>query len=68
MNEVEKTLFRTRKTIRQACSEAGYEYDENYIQHIEQCSSCSIWLKPSQLKLDLDDNFICTPCWVAYGD
>ena len=68
MNEVEEVLFRTRKTVRQAAEECDISIDEAEIYEIEQCSSCSIWLKFSQLKDDRDGNPICRNCWDAYGD
>lgn len=67
MNEVEKALVRTRKTIRQAATECGVDAEDVDIYEIDQCSSCSIWLKIPQLKMDADDNPICKTCWDAYG-
>lgn len=67
MNEVEKSLFRTRKTLRQVCSELNIDIDEADVYELDQCSSCSIWLKYIQLKTDADDNLICKQCWDAYG-
>lgn len=68
MNEIENYLVRTRKTIQQAADECGIDIDDVEIDNINQCSSCSIWLKFSQLKDDLDGNPICRNCWEAYGD
>jgi hypothetical protein len=68
MNKVEELLFRTRKTVRQAAEESDLDIDEVEIYEIEQCSSCSIWLKFTQLKDDIDGNPICRNCWEAYGD
>lgn len=68
MNQIEEILLRTRKTALQAADECGIDIDNVEIYNIEQCSSCSIWLKFSQLKDDLDGNPICRDCWQAYGD
>ena len=68
MNEVEKYLVRSRKTIVQICEELGIEIEDVKIENIDQCSSCSIWLKFNELKKDLDDNPIYKHCWMAYGD
>ena len=66
MNDLEKVLYRTRKTILQALDEFGET--ELEIENIEQCSSCSIWLKIPQLRNDLDGMPICNECWLVYGD
>lgn len=68
MNEIEEYLYRTRKTVNQAAHEHDIDVDDIEIYEIEQCSSCSIWLKFSQLKDDLDGNPICKECWTVYGD
>lgn len=68
MNKVEKNLVRTRKTVKQAADECGVDIDDVELENIDQCSSCSIWLKFTQLKEDLDGNPICKECWSTYGD
>lgn len=68
MNEIEETLYRTRKTVIDVANEYGIDIEDVEILSLEQCSSCSIWLKFSQLKDDLDGNPICRDCWTAYGD
>jgi len=66
MNDLEKVLYRSRKTILQALEEVE---DENLeVENLDQCSSCSIWLKITQLKSDLDGLPICNECWLVYGD
>lgn len=68
MNEIEEYLVRSRKTVVQACEELDIDIENVKIDNIDQCSSCSIWLKLNQLKEDLDGNPICIHCWIAYGD
>lgn len=67
MNEVERTLHRTRKTLMEACIEAGVEFDPGLVTNIQECSNCSIWHKISELIPDLDNNPICKNCKHFYG-
>jgi hypothetical protein len=67
MNEFEKSLIRSRKSISQIADEFGVDIEEVEIYDIDQCCSCSIWLKYSQLKEDLDGNLICRECYTTYG-
>lgn len=67
MNKLERALIRTRKTIQQACKEVDVDIDDAEIFEIEQCSSCSIWVKFEHLKEDLDMNPICQNCYDTYG-
>ena len=67
MNKIERALIRTRKTVRQACQETGTDPEEVDILDIDQCSSCSVWAKHSELREDLDGNYICRVCWDEYG-
>lgn len=67
MNELEKVLYRKKKTLREACQEYGIDLDEAEIKELETCSSCSIWHKSTELVLDLDDNPICKTCRRFYG-
>lgn len=62
MNLVEKTLYRTRTNIRQVCKELGIDFEEGLVTYLEECAHCSIWLKPRELKPDLDGNPVCTVC------
>lgn len=68
MNEVERALYRTHKTIREACAEAGVQFTENLELSVQECSHCSIWHRLQELQLDLDKNPICKICWRFYGD
>ena len=68
MNEVERVLYRTHKTIREACMEAGVDFDPSVVQSVEACTNCSIWHRVVELKPDLDSNSICKICWRFYGD
>jgi hypothetical protein len=67
MNELEKTLHRTRKTLWQVCNELGISEEQCIVRHIENCSSCGIWAKTGSLILDLDENPICNECYTFYG-
>lgn len=65
MTPLDKILYHTRKTV----LEASAEMIENNVSLVtlEQCNSCSVWLKPEQLKPDLDGFPICKPCETHYG-
>lgn len=67
MNKVEKTLYKTRKTVQEACDECGVDFEDAVVSELEECSSCSIWLKHYQLKPDLDNNPVCKECLDYYG-
>jgi hypothetical protein len=67
MNTVELVLNKTRKTIREACIEAGIEFEEDLVPNLETCTSCMTWYKHSIFKKDLDGNLICTQCYNWYG-
>lgn len=62
MNSLERVLYKTRKTIRQACKEAGIDFEEAEVNSLLECSHCNWWGKPSDLVPDLDDNPICKVC------
>ena len=68
MNNLEKTLLKTRKSIREACVEAGIEFEVAVINNIAECSHCDIWYKNKDLKPDQDKNPICAICFKFYGD
>ena len=67
MNELDSLLYKTRKNVLEIAAELG----DNSISlgdiSLEQCNSCGVWLKPSQLKPDLDDLRICKDCEGYYG-
>lgn len=67
MNDLEKVLLRTRKTIREGCSEIDMKFEDAVIEHIQECSSCNIWFKKISLIPDLDGNPICKNCAAWYG-
>lgn len=67
MNKIERALLRTRKTVQQVCKEHDIDVEDADVFEIEQCSSCSIWVKIENLKEDLDSNPICQNCWDTYG-
>jgi hypothetical protein len=65
MNELEKALYKTRKSILEAEAETGIKYVLDSEISLKQCNSCGIWLK-TMLK-DLDGLDICNQCYNAYG-
>lgn len=68
MTPIEQALYKTRKTLLEACAEFSIEYildSEDFT--LKQCNSCGIWLKPVQLKPDLDGLDICNDCLTFYG-
>jgi hypothetical protein len=68
MNELEKTLHRTRKTLWQVCDDLGLRDEADcVVTNLDNCSSCGIWLKHSSLTPDLDGNPICKECLTFYG-
>ena len=67
MNELEKVLYRSRKTVPEGCFEAGIKFESAVISNIQECSSCNVWLKPSMLIPDLDGYPICKSCQGWYG-
>ena len=60
-------LYKTRKTFRQACEEAGIDFDSAGTPNLSECTSCNLWLKTTQLIPDLDNNLICPQCLQFYG-
>lgn len=68
MNKVERALYRTHKTIREACAETNAEFDPTAVAAVATCTNCSIWHLLQELKPDLDANPICKICWRFYGD
>jgi hypothetical protein len=67
MNDLEKSLYRKKRTLLEACEEFGIPLQLADIPSIETCSSCSIWFKSTELVLDLDSNPICRVCNRFYG-
>lgn len=67
MLEIEKTLYKTRKSLLDVCSEFDVEYIDSGEISLKQCNSCGIWLKPQQLLPDLDGLDICNDCLTYYG-
>jgi hypothetical protein len=67
MTPVEEYLYKTRNSVLDACN--ALRIKTPYEQDIElaACSSCSIWLKPIQMKQDLDGYPICENCLAHYG-
>lgn len=65
MNEVERTLYKTRKNVFEVLTELGYNnYSEVEIA-LKCCSSCGVWLP--KMKIDQDGLDICDYCLEAYG-
>lgn len=67
LNAVDYVLYKTHKTVLEAFRELMIQYNSEWEIHLKQCTSCGIWLKPAQLKKDLDELDICTTCEDAYG-
>lgn len=67
MNSLDYVLYKTRKSVVEACTELLLKYDPSLEISLLQCSHCSIWLKPQQLIPDLDSLDICEDCYRHYG-
>ena len=67
MNDLEKILYRTRKTILEGCFEADVKFKDVAITAIQECASCNVWLKPTMLVPDRDNYLICKSCQGWYG-
>jgi hypothetical protein len=67
MINVDQYLYRTRKSIRQVCTENGIAFDDAQVIAVDSCTSCNIWQKPRDLRLDLDENLICRQCYDHFG-
>ena len=67
MNDLERLLYRKKRTLLEACQEFGIDIMDADVSALETCSSCSIWHKTTELVLDLDDNPICKTCRKFYG-
>jgi hypothetical protein len=66
MNELERALYKTRSILPHVCLEL--DLDPGYPNSLQECSSCSIWLRPTELQPDLDELPICRDCWTWYGE
>lgn len=67
MNKVESTLYKTRKTLREACEEAGVDFSEDWLVEVQECANCSLWLQLKEMQLDYDGNPCCSLCLRYYG-
>ena len=67
LSSLDYVLYRTHKSVLEACDELMIEYHSEVEIQLKQCTSCGVWLKPQQLKKDLDGLDICTTCLDAYG-
>lgn len=67
LSALDYVLYKTRKTPLAACAELMIEYHHEVEIQLKQCNCCGIWLKPLQLKKDLDSLDICNDCLNAYG-
>jgi len=67
LNSIDYVLYKTRKSVLEACRELMIEYHSEVEIHLKQCTSCGIWLKPVQLAKDLDGLDICNTCLTTYG-
>lgn len=67
MSPLERTLYKTHKTVLEASRETDVEYILDAEITLEQCADCGIWLRPSELVPDLDGQGICKDCLTHYG-
>jgi hypothetical protein len=67
MTPLERTLYKTHKSILEACREIGIEYILDSEIVLTQCADCGIWLFPKELIKDLDGQGICRDCVTHYG-
>lgn len=65
-NELSAYLYRRKLSLKQACEALNIPYTESNLE-VCQCSNCSIWYKPKELKEDLDGNPTCDICLTYYG-
>lgn len=62
INKIEKSLLKTRKSLRDICLELGLDMPDIEDLCIEQCAHCSVWHYQFKLREDLDGNTICKYC------
>jgi hypothetical protein len=67
LNEVERALYKSRKSLLEVCREFDVEYTLDSEISLGQCASCGIWLRFSQFRKDLDGLDICNECYTFYG-
>lgn len=62
-------LYKRKYTVKEACQILNIPYSEDLLKTLEvcECSNCSIWYKPKELKNDLDGNPTCDICLAYYG-
>lgn len=60
-------LYRTNRSIMDACEELGTEFDIEMLEDLEACTNCNVWWHSYELIPDLDDNNICKFCEGYYG-
>lgn len=65
MNLIERTLYKTRKSLLEACTENDIEYSHEIEICLMQCSSCGIWL--FDMPRDDDGHETCQLCLDSYG-
>lgn len=65
MNLIERTLYKSRKSLLEACAENDIQYSSEIEICLMQCSSCGIWL----LEIPVDDDGLetCQLCLDSYG-
>lgn len=65
MNILERTLYKTRKSVFEACTENDIQYPSEIEIGLTSCSSCGIWLV--EMKKDQDGLDTCDLCQETYG-
>ena len=67
IERVERSLVKTRRSLREVCEEFGIDTPSHDELCISQCTQCSTWHYTYKLVEDLDDNLICTYCDDIFG-
>lgn len=67
MNSLEACLYKTRKNALECAGELGYNNVSEVDIGLSACSDCGIWLKPKEMKKDLDGLPICKDCLTYHG-
>lgn len=65
MNQLEKALINTRKTVLEVCTDLDIQYPPDVEIQLKACSSCGIWLV--KMPKDLDGLDTCNLCLDTYG-
>jgi hypothetical protein len=68
MNNVERVLSRTHKTLHEACIEAGIDLVDAVTPNLDSCANCGIWHTKGKMRKDRDGDVICELCRMYYGD